>query len=173
MLDEEVGEEEEVCSAVFQFGHIDGELVDAVEEVFAELSLSHSLCQVFVGGAHQSDIDVDFLSSSHGSYLSLLQGTKQLHLHIIAQVSHLVEEECSSVGYFESSLLVLFGSSKGAFHMTEEFGCRYISWYGSTVYGEEGLVGTAAQFVYAMRHIFLACAACSEYQYRHRGGCYE
>ena len=121
MLDKEVGKEEEVGTTVFQLRHVDGKLIDAVVEVFTEVAFCHTLSQVLIGSTNQSDIDIDFLVASHRTDFSFLEGTEQLHLHFVVQVSHLIEEESSAVGNLKSTLLVLVSTCKRSLHMTEEF----------------------------------------------------
>ena len=121
VLDKEVGKEEEVGTTIFQLRHVDGKLVDTVVEVFTEVAFCHALSQILIGSAYQSDIDIYFLVASYRTDFSFLEGTEQLHLHFVVQVSHLIEEESSSVGNLESALLVLVCSRKRSLHMTEEF----------------------------------------------------
>ena len=169
MLDKEVGKEEEVGTTVFQLRHVDGKLIDAVVEVFTEVAFSHTLSQVLIGSTNQSDIDIYFLVASHRTDFSFLEGTEQLHLYFIVQVSHLIEEESSSVGNLESALLVLVSTRKRSLHMTEEFRCRHLFRNGTAVECEERFVGSCAEFMDSSCHIFLTCAAGTQDEYRHRG----
>ena len=169
MLDEEIGEEEDVGAAILELRHVDGKLVDAVVEVLAKLSVGHQAGQVAIGGAHQSNVDVYLVGATQWAHLALLQGAQQLHLHIIRQVAHLIEKQRAAVGLHEGARLVGGGPGEGALHVSEKLRCRHLLGNGATVEREERLVAARTQFVDAARHILLARAAGAQDEHRH--GC--
>ena len=120
MVEEEVGEEEDVLFPVLQVRHVEGELVQAVVEVLAESSLGDGLRQVFVRGAYQAHVHLDFLVGPHRADLAFLDGPQELYLHVIAQIAYLVEEEGAAIGFHESPGLVAHGPGERAFHVAEE-----------------------------------------------------
>lgn len=93
---------------------------------------------------------------------SLLQGSEELHLYFVVEVSHFIEENRSAVSYLEGTLLILFGSGKGTLLIAEEFRCCHLLRDGTAVDGIERLVLAQTLFVDAARHIFLSGAAGSE-----------
>ena len=117
---EEVGKEEEVGAALRELRHVDGELVDAVIEVFAESSLAYGIGKVLVRGAYQAYVDGNLLRATDRTDAAFLQGAKQLHLHVIAQIAHLVEEQRAAVSSFEGAALVRIGTRERTFLMTEK-----------------------------------------------------
>ena len=162
MLDKEVGKEEDVGTSVLEGRHVDGKLVDAVIEVLSELAFGYRLRQILVGGTDESDIHIYLLRATQRTDFSLLQGSEELHLYFVVEVSHLIEENRSTVSYLEGTLLILFGSGKGTLLISEEFRCCHLLRDGAAVDGIERLVLAQTLFVDAARHIFLSGAASSE-----------
>ena len=56
--EEFAGEERDVFLAVAQGRDVEGDDVEAVEEVFAEVAAGDLLFEVFVGGGDDADVDV-------------------------------------------------------------------------------------------------------------------
>ena len=169
MLDKEVGKEEDIGTSVLEGRHVDGKLVDAVIEVLSELAFGYRLRQIFVGGTDESDIHINLLRAAQRTDFPLLQGSEELHLYFVVEVSHLIEENRSAVSNLEGTLLILFGSGKGTLLISEEFRCRHLLRDGTAVDGIERLILAQTLFMDAARHIFLSGAAGSENEYRHRG----
>ena len=162
MLDKEVGKEEDVGTSVLEGRHVDGKLVDAVIEVLSELAFGYRLRQILVGGTDESDIHINLLRAAQRTDFPLLQGSEELHLYFVVEVSHLIEENRSAVSYLEGALLILFGSGKGTLLISEEFRCRHLLRNGAAVDGIERFVLAQTLFMDAARHIFLSSAAGSE-----------
>ena len=89
--------------------------VDAVEQVFAKLSLRNHAPQVLVSGAYQSYINVDGRATSHSGDAAALDGSQQLGLKAVAQIADFIEEERTSLRQFKFAPLVGFGIGKSAF----------------------------------------------------------
>ncbi len=105
VLDKEVGKEEDVGTSVLEGRHVDGKLVDAVIEVLSELAFGYRLRQILVGGTDESDIHINLLRAAQRTDFSLLQGSEELHLYFVVEVSHLIEENRTAVSYLEGTLL--------------------------------------------------------------------
>ena len=113
-------------------------------EVLAKLTLGHSLLQVLVGRADQTQIDVDLVGAADGAYFALLKRAEQLHLYFVVEVPHLVEKQRAAVGRLEGSLLVLVGPRESSLDIAEKLrGCHFAR-DGPAVEGKERLVGTRA-----------------------------
>lgn len=161
------GEEEKVAATLRELGHVDGELVDAMVKILAETALADSLLKVFVRSADKSDVDVYLLRSAYWSDATLLQRTQQLHLHFVAQVAHLVEEQRAAVGYLERAALVGVGASERSLLMTEKLGCCNVTRNRSAVECEERTVVALTEVVNAVSYVLLAGARRSEYENGH------
>ena len=150
--------------------HAQGELVDAVVQVFTEVAAFDGLLQVFVGSRHQTHVHLYLLVRADGAYLAFLQGAEQLYLYFVAQVSDFVQEDGTAVGRYEGARLVGQGAGEGSLHMAEELGgCQFLG-DGTAVDGDERILGTFAQLVDAVSHILLARAAGTVNEHRHVGG---
>ena len=75
MLHEELRQRKDVLPAFRERGDIDGELVQAVEQVLPETSFGYRPLQVLVRGGHQTDVKGVFLGGADGLVASFLQGT--------------------------------------------------------------------------------------------------
>ena len=165
---EEVGEEIEVGATLGELRHVYGELAKTMVEVFTEAAFGYCLLQILVGGSHKTDVDGALLGAAQRTHTTLLQGTQQLHLHLVAQIAHLIEKQRSAIGCLESSTLVGIGTREGSLLVSEELRRCHITRYGTAVECHERFAGTLALLVYATRNILLARARGSEYEHRHR-----
>ena len=71
--DEVLGEERDVALALAERGHVDGDDVEAEEEVFAEAFFLDELLEVGVGGGQDADVDVDGFVASDAADLALFE----------------------------------------------------------------------------------------------------
>lgn len=72
LLQEKVGKQQDVAAALVQCRHAQGELVDAVVEVFPEFSAFNGQRQVLVGGTYQTDVHLNFLRTAYRADAALL-----------------------------------------------------------------------------------------------------
>jgi hypothetical protein len=61
VFEEAVDEQRDVFAAAAQRRQVDGDDVEAIEEVVAELALANGLAQIDVGGGDDADVDLRFL----------------------------------------------------------------------------------------------------------------
>src|SRR5882762_4270997 len=92
------GQRYDVRLPVAQRRHEDGEHVESVVEILAELPLGDGLFEIPVGGADQADVDLHRLRPAQALELLFLQDAEQLHLRGQVQLAHLVQEERPAVG---------------------------------------------------------------------------
>ena len=81
----------------------DGEDLEPVIEVAAELLLGDHLCQIAIGGGNQAHVHGDGPRSAQALDLALLQGAQQLGLQIERQFAHLVEKQRALVSQFHTA----------------------------------------------------------------------
>jgi len=80
LLEEVIGEQDDVFSAVAQGRNLDGDDAEAVVEVLAELAILHELEKILIGGGDDADIDRRTRRSltCMGSVVSLISSRKML-----------------------------------------------------------------------------------------------
>ena len=100
--------------------------VDSVVKIFAELAGFYHGFEILVGGRDDTHIHLASFRCSYGKNGSFLQDAQKLYLHGAAHIADFVEKDRALVGGFKYAFLVLNGSSKGAFHVTEEFGVEKV-----------------------------------------------
>src|ERR1700678_4405874 len=115
VFEEAVDEQRNVFAAAAQGGQVDGDDVEAVEEVVAKLAVADGLAQVDVGGGYDADIDLRLLRAAERGEAAVLQDAQDLGLRVHAHVADFVEEKRAAVGYFEEALFCGDGRGEGAF----------------------------------------------------------
>ena len=105
LLEEVVGQQQDVGLALAQRRHEDREHVQPVVEILAELAGGDRLLEILVGGGDQADVGADGLGAAQPLELALLQHAQQLDLRREVQLADLVEEQRAAVGQLEAPLL--------------------------------------------------------------------
>ena len=80
LLDEVVGEQQDVGLPLAQRRDEDGEDVEAVEQILPQRAVRDRRLHVLVGGGDQPDVDLDRLGAAEPLELALLQRAQQLDL---------------------------------------------------------------------------------------------
>ena len=83
--------------ALAQRRHVDGDQVDAVEQVLAELAALDQLGQVAVGGRDDAHVHRAGLARAEHLVGAVLQHAQQLHLRAGVEFADLVEEDRAAV----------------------------------------------------------------------------
>ena len=120
LLEEVVGQEQDVGLPLAQRRHEDREHVQPVVEVLAELARRNGLLEVLVGGGHQPDVGADRLGAAQALELPLLQHAQQLDLRRQIQLADLVEKQRAALGQLEAALLGRLRAREGALLVPEE-----------------------------------------------------
>nr|DAF45497.1 MAG TPA: hypothetical protein [Siphoviridae sp. ctBLh2] len=167
LVEEEVGEEQDVAAHLAQFGHPERELVDAVEEIRTETAPGDRRLEVLVRRRHQADVHRDFARTAHTADAALLQRTQQLHLRLIGEVAHLVEKKRAAVGRLEGPHLVGERPGERPLDMPEELRSGQLTRDGPAIDRHEGLPCPLAAAVDQLRHVLLARTAGAVHQHRH------
>ena len=153
------GEGGNVFAAAAQGRQLDGDDVEAVEEVFAEAAFADGLAQIDVGGGDDADVDLDFLDAAEVHEAAILEDAQDFGLGIHAHGGDFVEEERAAVGDFEEALLGGDGGGERAFDVAEEGGLEKVGGHGAGVDRDEGLVFAGGVGVEGLGDEFLAGAA--------------
>ena len=99
MLDQE----RNVARPSAQRRHGDGEDVEPVVEILAELALGDESFQIAVGGGDQAHVHFDRLDTAHAFELTLLQNPQQLDMDVEGKVAHFVEKQGAAVSQLEAT----------------------------------------------------------------------
>src|SRR5437867_10962729 len=91
-LHEMIGEEPHVLSPLAQRRDLDGDRVDAVVEVLAELAGFHGLGEIAVRGGHEPYVDATRPGSADAKERAGLDGAQELHLAVRLHLADLVEQ---------------------------------------------------------------------------------
>lgn len=110
----------DVFAAAAQRGQLDGDDVEAVEQVLAEFALAHGLAEIDVGGGDDADVDLDFLDAAEVHEAAILQNAQDFRLRVHTHGGDFIEEERAAVGDFEETLFGGDGGSERAFDMPEQ-----------------------------------------------------
>src|SRR5947209_15817751 len=94
--------------------------VDAVEQVFTEITDRDLLFQVAVGGKNKADIYLFICLPANAAELAVLQDLKQLGLDARIEFPDFIEEECAAIGQFDASGFGSHGAGESALFMTEQ-----------------------------------------------------
>ena len=120
LLQQVAGEEGDVAGALPQGGQLDGEDVEAEEEVGAELAGLHHGGQVAVGGGHQPDVRPQGAAAAHPFVGPLLQHPQHLALHPGRELGDLVEEEGAPLGELDAPRRAAVGTGESPLLVAEE-----------------------------------------------------
>src|SRR5437660_11937670 len=94
--------------------------VDAVEQVFTEITDRDLLFQVAVGGKNKADIYLFICLPANAAELAVLQDLKQLGLDARIEFADFIEEECAAISQFDASRFGSHGADERAFFITKQ-----------------------------------------------------
>ena len=159
LAEEVVDQHDQVVPAVAQRGQLDGDHVEPVEEVGAEVAAADFLLEVAVGCRDDPHVDRDRLGGADRNHLALLQHPQQLDLQRRRHLADLVQEEGAAPRRREESLLVAHRAGEGALHVAEQLALQQVLRQGAAVDRQEGAVGPVREVVDVAGDDLLAGAA--------------
>ncbi len=113
--------------------------VEAVEQIFAELSALDPLQQLAVGRRDDADVDLARLAPADRLHRAFLQRAKQFHLGCQRQFADFVEEQRAAGGLDEFAGVAFGGAGEGALLMAEQDRLHQIVGNGTAIHGHERL----------------------------------
>ena len=155
----------QVVGALAQRGHLDGEHIQAVEQVLAEVTVGDPRFQVAVGGGDHAHIAADGLVAADAFEAALLQHAQQLDLHRQAHVADLVQQQGAAFGHLEAALARAQRTGERALFMAEQLAFQQVGRDGAAVDGHERSVAARRLVVDGARHHFLAGAGFAQHQH--------
>ena len=144
LLQEVVGEQQDVGLALAQRRHEDREHVQAIVEILAEIAGGDGLFEVLVGGGDEPHVRRDRLGAAQPLELALLQDPQQLHLRGEVELADFVEKERAAFRQFEASLLRRVGAGERAFFVAEQLRLDQILRQRRAAHLDERLLGARA-----------------------------
>ena len=109
----------------------------------------------------------------HRPHFLLLKGTQQLHLHLVRQVTHFVEEHRTALGLFEDAFLVGDGRCKRAFQVAKQLAGGKLLGQAAAVHGDERAFFVLAHVVYHAGDVLFTRATLTEDQDGEFGGSHQ
>ncbi len=119
-----VDEQAHVLAALAQRGDVNGQHVDAVEEVLPEAAGLHVGREVAVRRGDDAHVDLHVARVAEAPDVLLLQDPQELHLEIDGQLADLVEEQRAAGRLLEEAAAVGGGVGEGALPVAEELATR-------------------------------------------------
>src|SRR6266446_3241513 len=111
------GQIDDILAALSQRWQADGNYIEAIKQVLAELALANRLAQVAMGGGDDPHIGFDRQPAADDGELALLQYTQQPGLRLQRHVADLVQEQRAASGLFEAADAPRDRAGKGALLM--------------------------------------------------------
>ena len=140
VLDEILGEQDDVALALGERRHHDGKDVQTVVQVLAEKLLLHQLLEVAAGGGEEAHVGMQLLVAADAREGAFLQEAQEFDLSLHGQVADLVEEERAAVRGFGASDASADRARERAFFVSEELAFDEIFGEGGAVQRDERLV---------------------------------
>ena len=160
----------DVLGLVAQRGHRDGDHVDPIVEVLAELPLLDQLLEILVRRRDHADVHGDLFRAADPPDLPLLEHAQQLDLHRRRGFSDLVEEDRTAARHLEQTLLVAGRPGEGPLHVPEQLTLEQLVGQRSTVDRNERAFAVARVVVDRPRNQLLARAGLARDHHRAAGG---
>src|SRR4051794_20674419 len=114
------GEEGNVFPALPERRQIECNDVDAVVEVFTELSFANEFLEIFIRGGQDAHVDLDGLHPPDSGEFSFLQHAQEFRLRHGAEVADFVKEKCAGIGKLKLPDSTSCRICKRAFLMAEQ-----------------------------------------------------
>ena len=151
-----VRQQDNVVAPISERRQVDGDDVEAIEQVFAKAPLGDFAQGIAIGGADDADIDRFGLCRSDSLDHPGLDEPQQLDLKLDLHFTNLVEEQRAAIGGLGSADPVLDCSGEGAFDMAEQFALEQVLRNRAAIDRDESLVPAARFRVQRLGGHFLA-----------------
>ena len=155
---EVLGQLGNIFLALAQRREAQGNDVQAIEEVLAELAFHDHLAQVRIGRRQDAHIHFDGFGPAQPHEFTFLDDTQQLGLSFHAHRADLVKENCALVGDFEKPALGSDGGSERSLDVAEERALQQVNRQGAGIDRYKGAIGARAGGMNGLGHQFLAGA---------------
>ena len=168
LVQEGLDEERDVFLALAQRRQLDGEDVQAVVEILAQLAAADGFGRIDVGRGDDPHVDLLLLAAAEAPELALLQHPQQLDLRRRHHLGDLVQEQRAAMGELETALPAFHRAGERALLVAEDLALEQRLGDGRAVDGHERLGGALAQLMDRLRHHLLARPGLAPDQHRRR-----
>ena len=158
--------QDDVGLALGQVGHGDGENVQTVEEVFAELALGNELFKVTASGRQEAHIGMEFFVAAYTAESAFLQETQKLDLSLHGEITNFVQEKRAAIGSLGTSDTAVHRPRKCPLLVTKQFAFHQVLGESGAVQGDEGFVLSCRQIHNGTGNHFLTRSAPAADQHR-------
>ncbi len=159
---EAFGQGQHVFRTLTHGGQVEGDDVEAVEQVLAELALAHHLLEVEIGRGEDAHIGAAGHRVADALVLLVLDEAQQLGLQRQREVADLVEEQRAAIGLIDPAQGAFGGSGERAAVVAEQLAFHQVRRQRGAVDGDEGLLRAPAPGVDGTRQLALAGAGLAE-----------
>src|SRR5882724_10227446 len=128
--------------------------MEAIKQVFAEVSGLYAIEQLTVGGRNNTNIDFDRLAAPDRLDLAFLQGAQQFHLCRKRQLADLVEKQRSAGGFHKFAGMLFGGAGEGALFVAEQDGLNKVIGNSAAVHRDERFAAAVAGAMDGARNQF-------------------
>ncbi len=143
--------------------HVKGQ---PVEKIGAEGAVAYHFRQIGIGGAYQTDVNLQRLAAADALQLAILNHPQQLLLNQHRGRSQFVEKQRAAVGALEAARMATLRPGKGPSFMTKQLGVQQVFIKGGTVQRDKGPVPTPGEKVQAVGDQLLTRSALTNNQHR-------
>ena len=114
-----IGQQRDVALAIAQRRHVEGNDVEAIEEILPEVAALDLVLQIFVSGGDDAHVDLGAVVGAQRGKALLVKGAQHLGLGAQAHVGHLIQEQSAAVGALKLAHLIFGRAAETAFAMPE------------------------------------------------------
>ncbi len=168
-LQEARGENRNVGRTLAQRRQVDGDQVDAIEQILAKFAARHHVRQRAVGRRDDAHVHLAPRARPEHFVGAILQHAQHLHLRGGVEVADLVEEDRPAVRELEAALAIVPRVREGAAHVAEHLAFEERRRDAAEIHFDERPRLTPAVAMDRFRHELLAGAALAGDQHRRIG----
>ena len=144
LFEEVLRKKHDVAPAVVERRKVNGEDIQAVVKVLAELAFFHELFKIPAGRCDEPDVDFDLLVAADAREGAFLDEAEKFDLNRLAEVADFIKEERSAVCGFGASAAGADRSGECALFVSEKLALDEVVGEGGAVDADEGLVAPFA-----------------------------
>src|ERR1019366_4613147 len=133
-------EHRNVILALAQRRQVNGDHVETVEQIVAELAVLYLLLEIDVSGGDNAHVHLYLAHSAQVHELAVLQHAQDLGLRLQVHGANLIKEQRPAIGHLEQAFLAGDGAGEGAFDVAEERGLQQVRWHRTGVHRDERAV---------------------------------
>ena len=158
----EIDEFGNILDPLFQGGDGDGENIQPVIQILAELPACNQLFYISVGCTDKTDIGFDRIIAADAGKTAFFQNTQQLNLHFEGHFANFIQKQRAAIRRFHIALAHFDRAGIGAAFAAEKLAFEQIAGNGTTIDRNKGAMITAGQGMQGPGNKFFAAAGWSE-----------